>query len=148
MSSNASSSDRKRFESTEVALAENVASLRDSVVEYVVGLGAGEDVQASVKLAVSEALANVVVHAYAARDEPGPMTVEAWSTGDGALLVVVCDEGDGMVPRPDSPGLGLGLPLLAHMADDFRVDVRGERLGTRLSMRFSLDGSGTDLSSA
>jgi len=48
----------------------------------------------SVKLAPSEALTNVVVHAYG-DDQPGPMIVEAWTDERGDLLVLVCDEGRG-----------------------------------------------------
>ncbi len=141
----AAPSTEERLEHVTTARPEHVAAARAEVVAYAARLGADETTQASVKLAVSEALTNVVIHAYARRDAFGPMTVEAWQGNDGALLVLICDEGDGMVPRPDSPGLGLGLPLIAHMADDLRVEARLDRPGTRLAMRFSLDGSGSDL---
>ena len=72
------------------------------------GLGDALDVPdhalADVKLAVTEACTNVVVHAYP--DGDGPMSVSA-GLSRGALTVVVSDEGRGILPRPDSPGLGL-----------------------------------------
>jgi len=43
-----------------------------------------------------------------------------------------------MVPRPDSPGLGLGLSIMAQMADEVRVANGHDRPGTTVSMRFSL----------
>ncbi|MGN6167125.1 MAG: hypothetical protein ACTHQQ_03015 [Solirubrobacteraceae bacterium] len=49
------------------------------------------------------------------------------------------------MPRPDSPGLGVGLSIMAQMADEVRVANRHDRTGTVVSMRFSLDGPGTAL---
>jgi hypothetical protein len=65
---------------------------------------------------VSEALTNVVVHAYPGR-EPGDMMVEAWRDAMH-LIVRVTDNGHGLF-RTDSPGLGLGFGLMASMADEF-----------------------------
>jgi anti-sigma regulatory factor (Ser/Thr protein kinase) len=89
-----------------------------------------------VLLAVSEIVTNCVVHGY--RDRPaGKVALEARHTGDH-LVLSVADEGTGMRPRLDSPGLGLGLPLVGRVAD--RVDIRAaEGGGTLVSMRFSLD---------
>jgi serine/threonine-protein kinase RsbW len=130
----------RRFVLTRRAVAESVAPMRNAVVAFAEEAGAVPDLLDAVKLATSEVLTNVVVHAYV--DAPlGAILVEAWAR-DACLFVVVCDDGCGMRPRPDSPGLGLGLPLVAHMADDFRVEDRADRPGTRVAMRFSLDGSG------
>lgn len=133
----------RRLQLEERAIPDAVAPARNAVAQLAEDVGAGVNVVESVRLAVSEALTNVVYHAYD-DDHPGPMTVEAWITAD-ALIVLISDEGTGMRPRPDTPGLGLGLPLLAQLADDFRVEDRKDPAGTRVSMRFSLDGSGTDL---
>ncbi len=116
-------------------------AIRKAVMEFAISVGAVPALVPAVKLAVSEVLSNVVVHAYPDAAEPGPMIVEAW-TSDGSLFVIVRDEGGGIRPRPDSPGLGLGLPLIAHTADDFRLEDRPDQPGTRFSLRFSLDGSG------
>jgi hypothetical protein len=45
--------------------------------------------------------------------------------------------GLGLVPRLDSPGLGLGLPILVKVADEVSLRSR-ERGGTEVAMRFSL----------
>jgi serine/threonine-protein kinase RsbW/stage II sporulation protein AB (anti-sigma F factor) len=80
---------------------------------------AGADVQA-VLLAVSEAATNAVLHAYLGRPA-GPLHLRG-VVRDGALVITVADEGRGMRPRPDSPGLGLGLPLLASSVDHLEVE--------------------------
>ncbi len=47
------------------------------------------------------------------------------------------DEGSGLAPRVDSPGLGLGLGLIAQVADS--ADVRApEDGGTEVVMRFNV----------
>jgi len=83
-----------------MARPDEVARLRHEVVAYVEELRAPEPVTDGVRLAVSEALTNVVLHAYLGRD-PGPAVAEAWFDADH-LLVRVCDEGQGLVPRVDS----------------------------------------------
>jgi anti-sigma regulatory factor (Ser/Thr protein kinase) len=50
------------------------------------------------------------------------------------LLVAICDDGMGLSPRPDSPGAGLGLPIMATLADRFEVHQRCP--GTRLMLGF------------
>ena len=87
----------------------------------------------AVRLAVSEAATNAVVHAY--RDAAGDLAVRASAT-DAELLVVVSDTGIGLGPRPDSPGLGLGMPLIASVTSRFRI-VSGEA-GTEVHMTFPL----------
>jgi len=85
----------------------------------------------AVKLAVNEAVTNAVVHAYAQRD--GKIAVTVALTGD-ALMVTVTDTGGGLLPRADSPGLGVGLPLIAQLAD--HLDVRSGDDGTEIRMSF------------
>lgn len=128
------------FVRSEPATAEAVGRLRRAVVDYAQTVGASEATSDAVRLTVSEALTNVVVHAYVGR-EPGPMIVEACLDGGGNLLVFVCDEGPGPMPRLDAPGLGLGLGLVAQIADGFAIENRQPR-GTLVSLRFSLAGPG------
>ena len=54
------------------------------------------------------------------------------------LRVTVCDEGIGMRPRLDSPGLGLGLSLIARVSD--RFELTEMRPGVRVCMAFAIDG--------
>ncbi len=117
------------------ARAENVAVVRHAFGGLGDALDVDDQVLADVKLAVTEACTNVVVHAYPGGD--GPMEVAA-ALRDGRLSVAVRDEGRGMLPRPDSPGLGLGLPLIATLADTLELG-RSEDDRTEVRMTFSLD---------
>jgi len=95
---------------------------------------------ADVKLAVTEACTNVVVHAYP--NGEGPMGLRA-SVDDGVLRVVVVDEGRGILPRADSPGLGLGLPLIATLAESLELGS-GLNEETEVRMTFRLDAVAAD----
>jgi serine/threonine-protein kinase RsbW/stage II sporulation protein AB (anti-sigma F factor) len=84
-------------------------------------------------LAVNEACANAVVHAYPR--VPGHIDVVVEDQSD-ALCVVVRDAGVGMAPSPISPGLGLGLRMIARVADSVQID-RAASGGTHVQMRFT-----------
>ena len=75
------------------------------------------------RIAVSEAVGNCVLHAYVGR-EPGPILVLAREI-DGYLVIIVADCGGGIRPRLDSPGLGIGLPIVGRIADDVRIESDG-----------------------
>ena len=72
------------------------------------------------RLAVTEACTNVVRHAYA-DGEPGPVEILIRPEGD-TLEVVVSDHGRGIGPSPDTAGPGLGLPLIAALADSLEIE--------------------------
>jgi serine/threonine-protein kinase RsbW len=91
---------------------------------------------AAVDLAITQAITNVVVHAYGDRDstaEPGRVRVTVDIDPAGASVAVV-DSGLGMTPRADTPGLGLGLPLIADLCDELEIEHRAD--GTTVQMRF------------
>jgi serine/threonine-protein kinase RsbW/stage II sporulation protein AB (anti-sigma F factor) len=131
----------ERLDRQAVARPEEIAPLRTAVWRLALRLGASDSVGNAVRVAVSEALTNVVMHAYAG-GEPGQMTVQAWLDGADHFTVRVLDEGHGLIPRADSPGLGLGLGLMAQMADDFRVANREGAPGTTVSLSFLLARTG------
>ena len=116
------------------ARAENVAVVRHVLGGIGDALDLDHEVLADIKLAVSEACANVVVHAYAGTG-PGFMDLEV-STQDHHLAVVVRDHGRGMTPRADSPGLGVGLPLIASLAETLEL-TNGADGGTEVRMTFA-----------
>src|SRR3954454_24931387 len=122
------------FELTLPARAENVAVVRHAFGGFGDALDVPDHALADVKLAVTEACTNVVVHAYP--DGEGPLGIAAW-VRDDRLTVVVHDEGRGMLPRPDSPGLGLGLPLIATLADSLELGT-GPDERTEVRMTFLL----------
>ena len=88
----------------------------------------------AVRLAASEAASNAVIHAY--REQVGDLRLRA-RIEDGELLVVIADEGVGLAPRTDSPGLGLGLPIMAHVSERFEI-VSGPD-GTEIHLAFRCD---------
>ena len=119
------------------ARAENVAVVRHAFGGLGDALDIEDQILADVKLAVTEACTNVVVHAYAGRD--GPMEVAA-GIRNGRLDVAVRDEGRGMLPRPDSPGLGLGLPLIATLAETLELGrSHDDRTEVRMTFRIDLE---------
>jgi anti-sigma regulatory factor (Ser/Thr protein kinase) len=115
------------------ARAENVA-----VVRHALGalgdIGALDDqMLADVRLATSEACANVVVHAYP-EGADGPLEVEA-GIGDDRLEVTVRDHGGGIAPA--GHGSGLGLALIGALADTMHLG-RDEQARTEVRMTFAL----------
>ena len=114
---------------------ENVAVARQALG----GLASALDIDATVvtdmKMALSEACTNVVVHAYP--DGEGAMEIELHPDGE-SLHIVVRDTGAGIKPRPErnEHALGLGLPLMASLAEDFEIHGAGE--GTEVRMTFAL----------
>ena len=91
----------------------------------------------AVRLAVSEAVTNVILHGYR-NGSTGAFTVQIEARGD-ELHVLVRDDGCGMSPRTDSPGAGLGLPLIASLAGTVSVTTPPEG-GTEVRMTFDLTG--------
>jgi anti-sigma regulatory factor (Ser/Thr protein kinase) len=119
------------------ATPEQISVLRSEVTAYAQRVGVDDSRLPDVRLAVSEAATNAVLHAYRDRD-PGQIRVDAELTKDGQQLrIVVEDDGFGPLPRPDSPGLGLGLPTIASVADAVELSA-GRAAGARLSMSFLL----------
>ena len=118
------------------AVPESVPQLRSAVVRCATAIGAPPSTVEGVKLAVSDAVTNAVVHAYIDDERPGAIRVTATLEG-GSLHVSVSDDGRGMRPRLDSPGLGLGLPLIAQTAETFDVH-RAASGGTEVRMSFKL----------
>jgi anti-sigma regulatory factor (Ser/Thr protein kinase) len=62
---------------------------------------------------------------------------------DDFLDVSICDQGIGMSPRADSPGMGLGLCLMAHEAHSFEIKTSAAG-GTEVLLRFELEPAGAD----
>jgi serine/threonine-protein kinase RsbW len=115
---------------------------RQAVRTFLASRGIDPRALSDVVLAVSEVVTNCVVHAY--RDaKSGRVAMDAHHNGDTLVLSVI-DYGSGMAPRHDSPGLGLGLPLVGRIAD--RVDIIAPSGGgTQVRMRFALSrGTGDD----
>jgi len=136
--------DAPDLELTLPARPENVAVARHAIGGFADVLDVPDQTLADVKLAVTEAFTNVVVDAYPGGE--GPITLRA-TVLDGMLRVVVSDEGRGILPRADSPGLGLGLPLIATLAESLELGT-GENQETEVRMSFRLGAAALDDSGA
>lgn len=117
------------------ARAENVAIVRHALGALGEVLEIDPQRLSDIRLAVTEACTNVIVHAYPGAEE-GPLEVLA-TLGEEELTVVVRDEGGGISPRQDSPGLGLGLPLIASLAEKVQLG-RDDLKRTEVRMTFLL----------
>jgi serine/threonine-protein kinase RsbW/stage II sporulation protein AB (anti-sigma F factor) len=106
------------------------------VTEFAARIGVPQPTLDGVRLAVSEAVSNAVLHGYPGATA-GPVTVIA-EADDGELVISVLDEGGGLAPRADSPGAGLGLPLIAEVAQSVSVGRGDGGRGTMLRMTFGL----------
>ena len=125
----------ERCEQSWPASPEHVGSARRVVSAVARQAGAEDPVLDAVRLAVSEAVSNVIVHGYRESGD-GAFTVAIEWEGEH-LRVSVRDAGCGMSPRMDSPGAGLGLPLIANLAESFSVTAPPGG-GTEVCMTFPL----------
>jgi anti-sigma regulatory factor (Ser/Thr protein kinase) len=123
------------FEATYPSTPAGVGALRREVTAFALRAGMDDAGAGDVRLAVSEAATNAVVHAYPAGG--GDLRVRAHIAGRD-LVVIVSDTGAGLAPRADSPGLGLGMPLMASVTSSFQVVSQGA--GTEVRMAFALPG--------
>lgn len=111
---------------------ENVAVVRHVLGALAEALDLPPAVTEDIRLAVTEACTNVVRHAYG--DRGGDVDVVVRPQGR-SLDVIVTDGGRGMGPSPDTSGPGLGLPLIAALADSLEIQ-RPSTAGSRLVMSF------------
>lgn len=117
------------------AVPASVPQARHAVERFAEAAGMTGDDLDSLRLAVSEAISNVVRHAYRSGEE-GAIHVLAAIAGD-ELWVLIGDDGHGLQAVSDDPGLGVGLALIASVSDHFAVINRSGG-GTELRMRFQL----------
>src|ERR671929_1004061 len=115
---------------------EGVGVIRQALAGMADALDFEPSVLADMKMAVTEACTNVVVHAYDER--AGILEVEMLADETG-LTIVVRDHGAGIQPRParsEPPALGLGLPLIAALSDAFELKGSAGQ-GTEVRMTFA-----------
>ncbi|MDT0353114.1 ATP-binding protein [Pseudonocardia charpentierae] len=112
--------------------------LRHAMHEYLRPLPLSRDRRDEVVLAVGEAAANAVEHAYQHQPEPGVIDVTYWVESD-ALCVEIRDQGRWREPPPGPRprGQGLGLVLMRRFIDCVLIhhDHRGTNVLLRHPMR-------------
>ena len=108
-----------------------VRAVRREMTGFANDCGMDAEGIAAVRLAVTEAATNVVMHAYA--DAHGELRVTA-AIRDGELTIVIGDTGRGLVNPRDSPGLGAGLAIISSVVQGLKIlsDARG----TEIQMAF------------
>jgi anti-sigma regulatory factor (Ser/Thr protein kinase) len=127
----------ERLSASYPAAPASVGAARAALAAFAARAGASKETIEAAVLAVSEAVTNVVMHAYRDAGRPGAVELEA-ATAGGELWVIVADDGGGLRARRDSPGLGLGLGLIAQVSQGVEI-VNRSGGGLELRMRFALD---------
>ncbi len=124
----------RNLNETYQATPDAVGDARTRLAEFAAAAGASPSQVEAVRLATSEAMTNAVLHAY--RGEPGSIYVNA-AVVSAELWILIADDGHGLEPRADRPGLGLGLGLIAQVSDDFALVSRASG-GLEVRIRFNL----------
>jgi serine/threonine-protein kinase RsbW len=137
VSDTAMTSRSSGFELELAAETDNVPLVRHALRGLLEASGVPEERISDITLAVTEACANAVLHAYP--HSQGQFEAAADLSPTGELVVTVRDYGSGMAPRVDSPGLGVGLPVMAAIADALEIDTP-EGSGTVVRMTFDVAG--------
>jgi serine/threonine-protein kinase RsbW len=114
-----------------------VSTARHTVADWLRGQSLPDPPLSDISLLVSEAVTNAVTHAYVGHPVPGKVDVTV-ASAEGEVLITIEDHGNGLRPRPDSPGLGYGLALMMAVATRFEAQTAEDR-GTRLRAWFSRD---------
>jgi len=113
---------------------ENVAVIRHVLGAFGEALQLPPELVEDMRLAVTEACTNVVRHAYRG-SEPGSIEVVIRPIGD-RLELIVSDHGSGIgAGSHDLSGPGLGLPMIAALADNVEIE-HAPRRGSRVAMSF------------
>jgi anti-sigma regulatory factor (Ser/Thr protein kinase)/putative methionine-R-sulfoxide reductase with GAF domain len=116
-----------------IAQPDTLADVRRALRRWLRARGAGDDDVATITLAVGEACANAVEHAYA----PSPATYAVEATAEGrTVTIVVRDTGHWRLPR--GANRGRGLTIMENAMDD--LDVRQAEDGTEVVMTRDLRG--------
>lgn len=111
------------------ARATELRSIRRTVDRWARGAGLSSEVLVDLQLALGEAVANGIEHAYGA-DEPGTVEVELVVRPDAGVRVRVVDHGRWR-PAPARNGdRGRGLQMIENIAG--RVHVRADASGTEV----------------
>ena len=115
---------------------EQLVLIRRELSRWLAPLSLTENETADVVLAVDEAAANAVRHAYGP-DESGVVELTLW-TEPGTLCIEVVDHGSWRPPAPQERTGGRGIPLMSHMAES--VLIHFDERGSRVLLRHRIPG--------
>jgi anti-sigma regulatory factor (Ser/Thr protein kinase) len=126
--------ERRKWCQSYPATPDAVPRARRELARLAAEVGVPPEQVEAVRLAASEAITNVVLHAYDGMT--GEVRVDVDVT-PSELSVLIADEGSGLQPRCEKGGLGLGLVLIAQACDELDI-IKRKGGGTVLRMRFGL----------
>jgi serine/threonine-protein kinase RsbW len=113
------------------------AALRTAFRDWLVRrLAPTEEQLSDLTLAVNEALANAVEHAYAGDAAPGMVDLHAqYEPRTATLIVTVVDHGSWQAPKPDPLHLrGRGIPLIRALTS--KATIESDETGTCVELRW------------
>lgn len=123
--------------------ADNLSEIRQALTEFLTPIHVTEKVKTQIVLAMDEACANVIRHAYGGKGGPAALFC-SWRENE--LNVQLDDEGAGEIPNLPGkrnteirPG-GLGLYILKDVMDEIRFESK-KTGGCRLSLKKKLEGA-------
>lgn len=111
------------------ATRESVGAARRVIERFAAGLDVDLD---GIVLAISEAVGNVVAHAY--RDGTRGEVELSATASPSDLTVTVRDQGRGLAAGDGNPGAGYGLMIIRRVAQ--RVELADTPAGVALTMEF------------
>jgi serine/threonine-protein kinase RsbW len=123
------------------AAPDSVSKVRHAVAGRAERLGMAAERIDDLKTVVSEACANVVLHAYDDPAQPGSLEVDVVPEED-EVGVVVRDFGRGIRPRQAAgrPSLRLGLRLIGALSSRFHL-ISTRDQGTEIRIQMALNGA-------
>ncbi|HEV7585692.1 MAG TPA: ATP-binding protein [Solirubrobacteraceae bacterium] len=117
------------------AIAESVPRARKSLAAFATEAGVTDEQLEGIRLVVSEAVSNAVLHAY--DGDGGEIQVTA-AVVPGELWVLIADDGFGLrAEHSGNRGLGLGLGWMAQFSDGLTLVTRSSG-GLEVRLRFDL----------
>ncbi len=114
---------------------ENLALARLALAGIGGVAGAGDADVADLKLAVTEACTNSILHAYS--DESGGELVVRYRIGSSGVEIEVEDDGTGFDPsdpiveESEREGQGMGLMIIRSLTDS--IEIESDESGSRIS---------------
>jgi anti-sigma regulatory factor (Ser/Thr protein kinase) len=126
--------ERRIYEALLPAVPGSVSRIRWDLDRVLSREGVARQRREDIALVLTEAAANVVVHAYVGRP-PGPLYASGQLTGQ-ALIILVVDYGRGTGSRSHSGGAGVGLSVMDELADALLVRSNEPEPGTTVEAVF------------
>lgn len=124
------------------AIPENVPRAREALRDQLAPIGLTIRQLADISIAVTEAVANSVRHAYRNQPQAGAVRIEA-AVDDDTITITVSDTGCGPLPNPDSDGLGMGIPLMTALTTTLQIEGQPDQ-GTTVRMTFRTRSSSSE----